>query len=146
MYGDGVYLKRVQKFIKSNNLGDRVTAHGPVSQDIILHEMAQHQLLAYTSYNFDNQPMVLIEAIATGLPVVFCDPDLGETIPTKGSVLSDEPSPSAIAASFKKIGERPSSVKAMSKVMLGSRDTIMQSAQIKKLILVYEDTIQNYKT
>ena len=144
MYGDGVYLKRVQKFIKKNNLGGRITAHGPVDQDIILREMARHHLLVYSSFDFDNQPMVLLEAIATGLPVVYCDPDLGETIPSKGSILSDGPDPTAIANSIKSVIAHPSSIKAMSVAMLESRNAIRQSHQTMSLISVYRKTIQNH--
>lgn len=143
MYGEGVYLKRVRKYIKINQLEDRITAHGPVSQDIILQEMSRHHILAYSSFDFDNQPMVLLEAITTGLPVLYCDPDLGETIPAEGSILSDDQNPSAMAASINRLVSHPKKIRAMSAAMLSKRDTTLQSRQTKKLISVYRETIRN---
>ncbi|HUC19993.1 MAG TPA: glycosyltransferase, partial [Candidatus Polarisedimenticolaceae bacterium] len=97
MYGDGSQLGRLKRFIWENQLQNMVTLHGSVDQAAVLREMTKHDLLAYTSFDFDNQPMVLLEAVATGLPVVYCDSDLSEAIPAEGSLLTNGPGPEAIA-------------------------------------------------
>lgn len=143
MYGNGVDLKKVQQFIKLNHLESKVVAHGSVSQEIILQEMVNHHVLAYSSFDFDNQPMVLLEAIATGLPVIYCDPDLGETIPSAGSILSSSPDPSAIADSIQKTIKHPDSIRKMSEVMLRVRHGVAQKEQIERLVSVYRHTIKS---
>ncbi len=145
IYGDGPQLALLQVFIQANQLAKVVKIHGAVSQRVILREMAKHHVLVYTSFDFDTQGIVLLEAIATGLPVIYCDPDLSETVPKSGGILTKSPDASAIARSIRKLIGRPDRIHNMSLAMLAKRDSVAQSHQIKKLLLVYEKMIYDFK-
>ena len=49
-----------------------------------------------TSYNFDNQPMVILEALAQGRPVVLSDPKLAREF-AGASVLADDHTAAGLA-------------------------------------------------
>lgn len=59
--------------------------------------MAQSDMFALVSYRFDNQPMVILEALAAGLPVIYCDDALKEGLTSKNALLTNDPSPESIA-------------------------------------------------
>ncbi len=80
VYGDGVARAAVTRAAT----GAPVTLHGATPHDEVLAAMRSAHLLVSSSLDFDNQPMVLLEAVATGLPVLFCDPDLAEVVPEGG--------------------------------------------------------------
>ena len=89
-------MKSVRRYITRHRLSGRVTLHGPVPQQTVLTAMQEHHLFASTSYDFDNQPMVLLEAHAAGTPVLLCDPDLTEVVPPEGTVLTATPDSQSI--------------------------------------------------
>jgi 1,2-diacylglycerol 3-alpha-glucosyltransferase len=139
LYGEGVALKKVLKSVAMKNLSGRVVVRGGVTQQRLLDEMKNHHCLVYTSFDFDNQPMVLLEAIATGLPVIYCDPDLSETIPSGGSILSSSSSPTQIAHAINEVHSSPSKIYNMSKSMLENTECIKQINQINSLISLYKN-------
>jgi len=52
-----------------------------------------------TSYNFDNQPMVILEALAQGRPVVLSDPKLAREF-EGAAILADDPTAAGLAATL----------------------------------------------
>jgi len=81
--GDGVARAAVARAASATP----VTLHGSTPHDRVLAAMRDAHVLVSSSLDFDNQPMVMLEAVATGLPVVHCDPDLAEVVPEGGSLL-----------------------------------------------------------
>lgn len=88
LVGDGPERQNLQKLAKQLSLEDRVTFYGVKSRAEIAEMLRQVDLLALTSY-WENQPVVLLEALASGLPVVaarvggipeFVKPELGVLI------------------------------------------------------------------
>jgi glycosyltransferase involved in cell wall biosynthesis len=88
LVGDGPERGSLQKLAKQLNLEDRVTFYGVKSRGEIAEMLRRADLLALTSY-WENQPVVLLEALASGLPVVaarvggipeFVKPELGVLI------------------------------------------------------------------
>src|SRR5699024_10771038 len=77
MFGDGAARRAVARAAG----GTSVRLRGPVPQADVLAEMRRSHLLVSSSLGFDNQPMVILEAIASGLPVLYADPDLAEVVP-----------------------------------------------------------------
>jgi glycosyltransferase involved in cell wall biosynthesis len=62
IYGAGSEVATIKQCVKKHKLGKRVHLKGRASQTKIIEAMSDHDVLLYTSYGFDNQPMVLLEA------------------------------------------------------------------------------------
>ncbi|MFZ1301189.1 MAG: glycosyltransferase [Candidatus Microsaccharimonas sp.] len=137
IYGDGVWLKKIRRYIIKNGLQDRVVAHGGVSQKEVLDAMKTHHVFLSSSFNFDNQPMVLLEAMSTGMPIVYSDPDLSEMLPVGGALLTQSPEPLGIAATLQSILDTPNVIKKMSKITGAHRLETKQEAHTRQLISIY---------
>ncbi|WP_051196951.1 glycosyltransferase [Jonesia quinghaiensis] len=137
MYGNGVQFTKVRRLIKRLGLDDRVTMHGAVPQHDILAAMASSHLFVSTSYDFDNQPMVMLEAIATGLPILYCDPDLTEIMPPGSAILADSPVAVDISAAVRQVAHDPSIIEHMSKNMLSEPHVAAQKTHLASLTAVY---------
>ncbi len=142
MYGDGVDMAKVKRYIVRYHLEDRVTVYGGVPQKDILRAMASCHLFISTSYDFDNQPMVLLEAMAAGLPAMFCDPDMTEVVPAKGSTLTNSPDAQGIAESIEKLQDSPEQISHMSKAMLSSKKQAAQQSYTTQLLRIYATAIK----
>jgi len=46
-------------------------------------------VFSLASYHFDNQPMVFLEAAASGLPIVYCDERMTECLTERNAILTD---------------------------------------------------------
>lgn len=143
IYGDGSQVEAIKDYASKHNFGERVELMGSRSQIGIIEAMTDHDVLLYSSYGFDNQPMVLLEAVAAGLPVIYCDPDLTECMPASGALLTGD----ALAAGFKVALEdltaHPEKLAAMKNVMEQSADTVAQSHATQKMLALYEAAIHN---
>ncbi len=140
VYGDGNALKKAQTYAKKHQM--KVKFFGAKSRSQIINRMKVCHLSICTSYNFDTQGMVLIEAEATGLPTFLCDPDLAEDLPRGGYLLATSPEVETMAEALNKL--TPEQITKMSKVMLAHRQETAQSAQIKKLLNAYKLAIKNH--
>jgi glycosyltransferase involved in cell wall biosynthesis len=145
MYGDGFQMHKVQRFIEDRGLGGRVNVHGGVPQPQVLQAMLDGHVFAQTSYRFDTQGMTLLEAMYTGLPAVYCDPDLGESLPVDGRLLTKDPSPEGIAAALTSLIENPERIASMSQAMLDNRASATQQAHTAALVSVYEQVLDKGK-
>ncbi len=138
MYGEGLALASTRRLVRRLGLEDRVRLHGAVPQEVVLRAALEHDVFVSTSYDFDNQPMVILEAIASALPVVICDPDLAEFIPAGGVEVTREPTAAALAATLARLADDPARVTAMSKAMADGADGAAQHTHLRGLLGVYE--------
>lgn len=144
LYGDGPLEKEVQSYIEKQGLSKRIRLKGRVGQTDILSAMRNHDILLYPSYGFDNQPMVLLEAVAASLPVVYCDPDLTECMPEKGAYITENVSVDSMAAALRSIAENPTQWRIMHKAMFKHRPKVTQSYHSKKMVKLYNQVIRRY--
>ncbi len=133
VYGDGNQLKAAKKYAKRNDL--KVKFYGMQKREKIVRSMAEAHLSVLASYNFDNQPMTLLEAEATGLPVFFCDPNMLEIVPSESYIIAGGPEPVAMAIALENFDS--AKVAKMSKQMLKNRTKVLQEAQIGDLLKAY---------
>lgn len=133
VYGDGNQLKAAKKYAKRNDL--KVKFYGMQKREKIVRSMAEAHLSILASYNFDNQPMTLLEAEATGLPVFFCDPNMLEVVPSESYIIAGGPEPVAMAIALENFDS--AKVAKMSKQMLKNRTKVLQEAQIGDLLKAY---------
>lgn len=89
MAGDGPKQADIERLVIEKKLAGRVRFMGSLSNAAVRKLMRECDVLAIASYNFDNQPMVILEAIDAGLPVVYCDPSLREGLSAENSVLAE---------------------------------------------------------
>lgn len=138
VYGDGNDLRAAKKYAERHKL--KVKFYGMQKREKIVQTMAEAHLSILASYNFDNQPMTLLEAEATGLPVFFCDPNMLEIVPSGSFVLAGGPEPVAMAIALENL--ESAQVVKMSSQMLKNRAKVLQEAQIEDLLNAYRLAMQ----
>lgn len=78
LVGNGPESEHLQTLADQLGIGDQVIFPGLLSATQVAAVLKQSDMFALASYRFDNQPMAILEAIASGLPVVYCDDNLRE--------------------------------------------------------------------
>jgi glycosyltransferase involved in cell wall biosynthesis len=141
MFGDGFVMAKARQFVTDHGLADRVRLHGGVPQAEVLAAMKQAHVFVQTSFDCDTQAMTLLEAVSTGLPVIYCDPDLGEPLPAEGRLLTSTPDPADIAAALDQLAHDPGRVAQMSQAMVEQRAIAYQDSHTATLLSVYEQAL-----
>lgn len=137
-YGEGVDEPVFRKYIKEHGLEDRARLHGRVSQIEAIKAIAEHDILIQSSYKFDNQPMVLLEAAAVGVPAILSDPDLAESLLPEGCIVTDTPDASGLRSTLTDLVGHPEKVDAMRRAVWANRRAVLQSTVMNKMLSVYE--------
>ncbi len=140
MFGDGMALRRVRA--RASRVGGRIALRGSVPQADVLAGMRAHDVFVSSSYDFDNQPMVMLEAVASGLPVVHLDPDLAEVVPDGGGLLAASPDAAGLAATLAGLRDAPARVTAMSQVLVDRRGIAAQGRHLAGLLDAYAAAIR----
>lgn len=138
LYGEGVAFAATQRLVDSLGLSNRVTMHGSVPQEEVLAAMRQHHVFVSSSYDFDNQPMVLLEAMASLLPAVVSDPDLLEMFPEGSAITAFGPDATGLAATLDGLSADPSHIEQMSKSLIQASAAVSQDTHVNALLDVYE--------
>ena len=86
--------------------------------------------------------MVFLEAIAAGTPILYCDPDLSETVPDGGGILTTSPDAQDVAATLRNILNHPDCISEMSERMIAARDITTQHQHTDQLLTVYYEAIK----
>ncbi|MEV5832457.1 cytochrome P450 [Nocardia sp. NPDC052112] len=137
VYGDGDLRAEAATAIAEYRLTDRIRLHGRATQAECLTAMSEGDALLFPSNGFDTQGMVLLEAVAVGLPIIYCDPDLDESVPAGGGIRTADPSPVAIADTISKL-DADRTVLAEMRLVLGKYgDSVRQSQHIGTVLEVY---------
>jgi len=140
MYGDGVSRKTVERRARMLPAG-RLRVHGSVPQERVIEGMRRAQVLVSTSWDFDNQPMVLLEAVASGLPVIVTDPDLGEALPEGGHIVTPTPNAAGVALALTRLRDTPGLVEQMSAAAVAYRPHVAQDSHRDALLAVYREAL-----
>lgn len=107
--GDGFLLPAAQKLAGND---PQTIFHGRLSQEEVIQHIDNGSLVAVSSYNFDNQPMIIAEAISRHRGVLYCDPNLREGTEHAGYLTG--PEPKAIAKGIIDLVEHPQKIKKLS--------------------------------
>lgn len=138
--GDGNQLQEAKVFAKTNLTDTKIVFLGLVPhEELFQYEKDQH-LSIINSYGFDTQGMTILEAIACGLPVIYADPAMDENIPDHCGLRTKNNTPNAMAELLDYIFENPELIQAMSRAALRASPSVMQSAQIKNLLNLYQSS------
>ncbi|WP_280475061.1 glycosyltransferase [Nocardia asiatica] len=141
MYGAGALESRLRSAVDRLGLRERVRLHGEVSQAQCLAAMRAHDVLLFPSAGCDTQGMVLLEAVAAGLPVLHCDPDVTETVPAGGEYRARDASTAALAEALRELADHPDRLAAMRNVLARNADRTLQSRFTARLVSVYTEAI-----
>ena len=136
MFGDGVARSTVARAADSVP----VRLGGSVPQQEVLAEMQRSHVLVSSSLDFDNQPMVILEAIASGLPVLYADPNLAEVVPDGGGFAAPTPDADGLASVLTKLQRQPELVALASKAMVAAGDSA--AVQVGPMVEVYEGVLE----
>lgn len=140
--GSGNQQREAERLVRMSSFKDKVEFVGAVEHNEMLERLAEQDIMIMNSYGFDTQGLTLLEARATGLPVIFCDPNMRESVPEGGGIFVKSPKKSAMTEAIERLIANPSEIERMSKVMLARRAEVFQSTQIEKLVKVYQEIIQ----
>ncbi len=141
IYGDGHMEAAVRKLIQRAGLSRRVRLHGRVDRQNCLIAMRSSSAVLFTSYGFDTEGLVLLEAAAMSLPTIYCDPALSETVPAGGGILSADPSPAALAAAIRTLVEDRAKLRDMTDMVSAHHDVARQSRQTEKIVAIYNSLL-----
>lgn len=92
--GEGPELARARRAAAGH---PEILFSGRVASDEVMAKLDGSHVVALTSSGFDNQPMVVVEAMYAARPVLYVDPLLREGLDTAGLLCADD-SAQAIAA------------------------------------------------
>lgn len=137
VYGDGVARSAVRRAARDTP----VVLHGAVSHRQVLHAMHDAHVLVSSSSGFDNQPMVMLEAIASGLPVVHTDPDLVEVVPEHGGFCTPTPDADGLVSTIRRLRADPALVTTASRAMIAARSRVEQ--QTRAIVDVYDRVVDD---
>ena len=135
--GDGNELGFAMKFVEDNGLMKNCDIKGAVPHDKVLKYLKDQHLSIINSYGFDTQGLTILEAAATGLPVIYCDKDMDQVVLKNSGLRAEDETPEKMAELILAIIEHPAIIKEMSKACFKSRKEVLQSTQIKNLLRVY---------
>ena len=109
------------------------------SLDAIAYELVNSDVFVLTSHRFDSQALVLSEAVAAGLPILYCDDRL--TVATSPeSALLTEPDISSLAAGMRKLAD-PGRRAAMRSASRGLLEELAPRHTAKAYVSIYEELI-----
>lgn len=109
------------------------------SLDAIAYELVNSDVFVLTSHRFDSQALVLSEAVAAGLPILYCDDRL--TVATSPeSALLTEPDISSLAAGMRKLAD-PGRRAAMRSASRGLLEELTPRHTAKAYVSIYEELI-----
>ncbi|MEU7767449.1 cytochrome P450 [Nocardia sp. NPDC049190] len=140
IFGDGDLRDAAAAAIAEHDLGGRIRLHGRVTQAECLEAMSDCDALLFPSYGFDTQGMVLLEAVAVGLPIIYCDPDLDESVPPGGGVRTAEPSAHGIAATIAELAGDRAALATMRNILAEWSHSVLQSRHTGAVMETYRQT------
>ena len=86
--GDGPDLERCMELAEKKGLEGKVVFTGSVDNAVARGLLLKADTMVLASHNFDNQPMVILEALLSGTPIMYCDPALKDGLNDNNSLLT----------------------------------------------------------
>lgn len=138
LVGEGPLAEKLQALAEAYGVHERIVFAGPQSSDAVAAMMKQADIFTLPSYRFDNQPMVILEAIASGLPIVYCDNKLKEGLTPENALLTRGRSARAFATAFDELLDDDDKRKAMSQASKQVAKDFDVDRLAKKMVELYQ--------
>lgn len=136
--GDGPDRQRLEEIAHDLGVGDKVYFAGMQSRQEVAAWTRSADIASLASYRFDNQPMVILESLAAGLPFVYCDDHLKEGLTRNNSVLTKSIEADGFAEAFRCLIENPEKLEKMSLASIAQSKKYDIDVLAKKLVKIYE--------
>jgi glycosyltransferase involved in cell wall biosynthesis len=131
--GDGAELDRLRK-LTAGHPGLRV--HGAKDHDTVMRMMDDAGIVALTSFDFDNQPMIIAEAVNRLRGVLYCDPKLQEGLRYAG-FLAASPDARGLADAIVELAKSPQILVDLSRGAARDADTFSPTTYVERTIFAY---------
>lgn len=146
LVGDGPEREPLTNLAEELGVSHRITFTGMQSQASVASLLKQADVFCLPSYRFDNQPMVFLEAIASGLPIIYCDDQMTEGLTKQNAVLTKGIEARDFARAFDKLISDSEKLKEMSKVSRALSKDFDRSVLVKQLLYIYDSAIDAKRT
>ena len=115
------------------------------SLEEIARQLKRSDVFVLSSYHFDNQPMVILEALAAGLPILYCDDQLDVGIDETNSLMTS-PSADAISEGMKKLANDKELQEKLSRGSAKKCPELSSRIMAEKYLQLYKDVIDRQKS
>lgn len=142
LVGDGPELENLKQLATDLGVEDKVIFTGLQPPEVVAAILKQADIFTLPSYRFDNQPMVLLEAIASGLPVVYCDDNLTEGLTPKNALLTEGIEADDFTRAFDDLLGDDAKRNSMAKASLIVARQFDRDVLVKRMLKGYEAMIE----
>jgi len=140
--GDGPELENLKRLALELDVEDKIIFTGLQSPEMVAAILKQADIFTLPSYRFDNQPMVFLEAIASDLPVVYCDDHLTEGLTPENALLTGGIDAENFAASFDELLGDDARRERMSIASVKIAKQFDRDVLVKRIIKGYQTVIE----
>jgi glycosyltransferase involved in cell wall biosynthesis len=137
LVGDGPEREDLAALAAKRGVGDRVLFTGNQPRAEVAALLQAADVFTIASYHFDNQPMVILEALASGLPIVYADERLVEGLTPSNAIRTASPDPTAFAQALGALMADPARLKSLGQASLALAPQFDIHSQAAKLEAVY---------
>jgi hypothetical protein len=138
--GRGHLESAVQGKIASSGLRDTVDFVGRLSRENLLRALQRAHALVLPSIRCDNEPVILLEAIASGAALLATNIDENVELIEQGKtgLLFEAENPSALADAMAELIVHPERVEAFSVRNLARRESLSERRTISRLVEIFK--------
>ena len=138
--GPGNLQKTLQAMADDSPYADRAHVVGPIfDRQKLAQELADADAFITASYRFETQGMVLLEAAAAGLPLVYCDDLITVGVDGSNSVLT-KPDAQSLADGLVKLASDREATKRMGQASRQIALRLSMDEIEKRIVELYEET------
>ena len=142
--GDGPSYATIHDIFEDAGMSDRLKMTDKLTGEDLINAYAAMDVFAFASKT-ETQGMVLLEAMATGTPVVAVDASgVRDVVTDANGILLKEESLSAFGSALKHLAEQPDRRQRMSKSAYQTAVESSQAVCAKRALGFYEDVILHY--
>lgn len=131
--GAGPLEKRAKKAAK----GLPIKFAGRLNREDVAACMEQAHALVLTSFGFDNQPVVIVEAVNAARPVILCDKRLREGLQHGSGIYSQSEQPQSLAKLFLELAAEPERLMQASLATQKDKQDFDPQNHVEKLLSAY---------
>ena len=141
LVGHGPSQEELGRRAEELGVADRVVLTGKRSPEEVAVLLKQADVFSLASYHFDNQPMVFLEAAASGLPIVYCDERMTECLTERNAILTDGIEGEDFARVFASLLSDDARLAELSDGALEVAQQFDSETMTKRLVNLYDDLL-----
>lgn len=139
LVGDGPERKELEEQARRLEVTEQVIFAGNQPREEVAAILQHGDMFTLASYHFDNQPMVILEALAAGLPVVYADERLKEGLTPHNALRATNQHGDGFVEAFRTLIDDPKRRAAMATASLKLAPDFDIASQAAKLERLYQE-------